>query len=1265
MPDLNQEIFPGQGSLNWDDDRRAMPKNDAEYRLNVIPNAHGNNYVLTNLKGNTQYEHTFDHADAYAAATYTPIGDVYDDNRDAIYFFIYSDQGNDSILRFNFSDKSFDKIAFDHTGLGLDPDYPITDAYMIGDWLHFNPRTSSPRAIQVQWAYYDFIAYEHEIGVVDGTEWSVGDYVKSNNKVYLINATGVDRDDGLLWDHPEKITFVEWTYQDVDTYPPSTDYGTYKRYRDFYNIPMRPNTARPYAALGDDTDVETNFIRGNIFQFTYRYYVPGQGYTIAAPFSEMIVNDSDESLNGERLGEVTANNYIEVGVQVPTVYNNSGIWLFEFMEILFRQNDETDWRIADKIYHDDACTYATRLTGIGAGTFPYACSTYFYNNRAYAAVDTLSIEKPYNPLPVLARAQWSLDGERTAYGGVTEGRDGVNGPLSVKLTNGNRPIQLKVDVDTASTTTTHTFTVTEDPVLDKFIIYDYTTTVAAVPSGSTPWYIEVALDGEMYYGTYDGASAADYRTKLVSLINQGSVTAFVNGNNIEFGSKTPHAIQIKAYADSLSTTAVTKVKSLKTNAEHPYCIYYHDDAGRRSDPQTQVRETNYGTSIFIPALPDEGTLTKGLNHQQYVQWAIAHDAPSWAVSWRWGYAGNRSISDFWQYNIESIEVPTTGDFTDFIEIDISGLQTLASKGSGNDNYFPDTNIPAYRFVPGDRIKFLSSPINVYGDTTTTTTTFEAVTDAEDVYLADTGHDFEIKFFDDIDNTIYIDGDALDANELLGYGSAPNQVVVEIYRRLKAPENTVYHEVGDIFQVYLDSGTGRYFHRGETQDQTASVPATGEFTTGDVYLITRALANAPFTDSSLPVFVESYHWSDFYDSNQWGRGKAGFVSGIGQKYLNNIRYSNRYSPNTLTSGLSTFDFLDYKEMSTDHGNITAMRQAGNTLKVYFERNSAAVLVNKQQLYNADGTSSVISSDNVLGDAVYSNYHYGTIFPESVKLKDRTVFFYDIYRNAYIKDSSNGLGAISDNKMKRYFNEKSAALLSSGVSNVQVWSSYDYEHDILLVHFIDAYDSTNDEVIMYHEPQDKWVAFHQISDEIKSVPTTTTTTSSTSTSTTSTTSTHSYDTGLVFGRGSMKLVSYVGDAIYIHNSNAVRNNFWGVQRDSIVEVVANEAPTIKKTFEAIALHTNKPWNINYVGLSTDSTYTSGMQSKIPEARFRLIEGIFHAPYLRNMKTYTSSASNLDLIRGETLRGYYAEHRLVNDDTTEVTLFKVDVMGNVSMI
>jgi hypothetical protein len=52
------------------------------------------------------------------------------------------------------------------------------------------PRTSSPRVINVQWAYWDFVASERSTGV-DPTAWSIGTYVKDYNKVFRILVSGL------------------------------------------------------------------------------------------------------------------------------------------------------------------------------------------------------------------------------------------------------------------------------------------------------------------------------------------------------------------------------------------------------------------------------------------------------------------------------------------------------------------------------------------------------------------------------------------------------------------------------------------------------------------------------------------------------------------------------------------------------------------------------------------------------------------------------------------------------------------------------------------------------------------------------------------------------------------------------------------------------------------------------------------------------------------------------------------------------------------
>lgn len=1241
MPELVQEIFPGQGALNWDDDHRFFAKGDSEYRLHMIPNEFGVEYSLSNMMGNTLYNHTFTHGTT--DATYQTVGDCYDDNRDCVYFFIYSALAGDSILRFNFSDHSFDKIVWDHSGIGLDPDYPITDAFMIGNWLHFNPRTSSPRVINVQWAYYDFVTYS----TLGDANRPTGTYVRFRQRVYItLESVPFDH---VPQNHPDEFDFVDYCYEDV--YPLDAEHhattpataGDYMRYRNFYNT-TTPLPYTPSASVETDTNYEYNNIRGGRFQFCYRHYVPDQGYTNASSFTGIIAPPSSETNKGEVVGDIQAYNKINITFPIANEIGATEWYdydmLFEFIEVLFREGPDDDWKVAERIAHS---VVALALSG-------ESYSIDFFNDKAYEVVDNVAIEKQYNPLPRLAKAQWSLDGERSAYGGVTEGFD-VSLDLDVTLTVGEREITL--DSPPAGSDDEYEWdSVTYDSDRRQWL---YTSEDIQVPVAAADGdVIGVTVDGIDYYKIIvdppDLDSDADYAALMVELLALAGITAYVDGGvntYVNFWSTSPsgYITSIFLYGAATPITLALKYGSFKNGAWHSFCQLYYDESLRRCEP---VFDNNYRAyvSTLPEAVPGEST-----NYQRYIGWEIAHTPPQWARYWRWGYAGNQTISKFWQYNVAEIAVDTKDTTDNWTRLDISPLQKIADDTSGYDHYFPDTAIEAYSFEPGDRVRFI-------------TTEIDSPVSHDLLQVAAENKDYEIKEFDDTNNYVYID--LLEApltTTTTESGSDDVTVIIEIYRPKKQAGDTVYYEFGDLYPVYLDSGV--YYHGGDSQDQTSVLTATGEFTQGDVFVITRLFSLKALSVADAPVFVESYGWSDFHDTDGWGKGKAGVFLGLGEKYLNNIRHSNRYSPNTRSSGLSTFDPSDYIEMSVDHGNITAMRQAGNTLKVYFERNSAAVLVNKAQIYNADGTSQIIKSDNVLGDAVYSNYHYGTIFPESVFLKDRTVYFFDIYRDAFIRDSSNGIEPISDYKMRRCFDEKATALLASGVSNVQVWTTYDYEYDMVYIHFIDSCTPTNDEVILFHEPQNRWVTFLQVNDTILEVPTTTSTTTSTSTSSTSSTSTHDYDTGIIFGKGSMKLVSYIGDGVYIHNSNATRNNFWGTQRESIVHVTANESPNIKKTFEAMAIHSNKPWDVNYISVDLDGTYVNGMQSKLPESKFRLIEGIYCANYLRNMKTYDTSASNLDLIRGEMLRGYYADHRLVNDDTTEVTLFKVDVSGNVSRI
>jgi hypothetical protein len=1207
---VKQLINFATSGLDYDSDKRVFGPGDSDLRVNVTTDELGRQFVISNIKGTTEKAHSFSHDASYSGASYTVIGSVYDDNRDAVYIAIHSTLDNHCILRYNYSDDSFDKIAWDHTNLGFDIDYPLADMYLIENFLHWNPVTSSPRVINVQWAYWDFVASERSTGV-DPTAWSIGTYVKDYNKVFRVLVSGYTRQDALHNAPDTDVEFIDWCYCDVDTRAAGT--GEYVTYRPFYNTPITPFSEVPYVAPESDANYNANYIRGNIFQFCYRFYVPGMGYTTSSSFSEIVADFDGESFNGEDVGSINTNNKIVVGFNLyggtfsRSIINENRLW--EFTEILFRKNNDRQWRLADRIYHADGDALDSFSSG---GTTNYIIKTDFYNDRMYEIVDTAAVEKQYNGLPIAARSQWALDGERTAYGGVTEGRNYI--VPDVTLTNGNRPVELNYQSYPGSPSDTLTFTSTVIQGENGPLYTWKSAAITSLPSGGTsPWTLRFLMYGNSYSGSYAGAVVADYRQAVLDTVNLAPVSAFINGSNqIEFTvgyAPTTPIVNIYGSGSISSSFSVTKVKTFKTNANHAFCLFYYDDARRRSDSMA-----GSGTQIFVPSLPDEGVLTAGTNHQQYLDWEVNHNAPSWAKWWRWGYAGNQSVELFWQYNVESIVIGT-GGLAQYAIVDISGLQTIADPDSGNDNVHVNSNIGTYVFEEGDKVRFITQHTG-------------SATDTTDLTLADPGYDYEIKGFDPASNHIYIDSLAVDGTPYTDYNGG--ETIIEIYRPKRDPEDMEYYEIGPLYEVYESSG--QYYHRGATQDQTSGQPAIGQHNSGDAYLITRQVANGPFSTATDPVFVESYSWSDFYDSDTWGQGKLGIISGIGQKYLNNVRYGNRYSPNTLSSGLSEFDALDYKSLSHEHGKITAMRQAGHVLKVYFERNSASIMVNKAQFLDADGVSQVVKSDDVLGTVEYSNYHYGTIFPESVLLIDRTIYFYDIYRKAYVRDSSNGVFAISEYKAVSKFVDISDALLSSGVSNIQVWTGYDPQRKFVYVQIKDSDTPANNQVIVFNEKKNRWECTVDIenADLLRST--------------------------------SRDLISFIDEDMYIHNDSANRGRFYGVDHPMRLNIIMNESAAFNKILDSISLNTNNgDWVVTDIVLPPTPQYPNGQYSKIPNEVFTNRESGMHSEFLRNMKTSSAAESLLELREGEQLRGQTATITLENDATTEVLLF--DVVINMS--
>jgi hypothetical protein len=142
-------------------------------------------------------------------------------------------------------------------------------------------------------------------------------------------------------------------------------------------------------------------------------------------------------------------------------------------------------------------------------------------------------------------------------------------------------------------------------------------------------------------------------------------------------------------------------------------------------------------------------------------------------------------------------------------------------------------------------------------------------------------------------------------------------------------------------------------------------------------------------------------------------------------------------------------------------------------------------------------------------------------------------------------------------------------------------------------------------------------------------------------------------------SLGFVSFMGGDIWVHNSTDVpRNNLFGEQKYSEVGIVANDKANLIKVLDSIGIHSNGEWEVESVTIQGTLNQPQGMFSKIPKGRFKKRSGIWQAEFLRNMKTATGNISLIDAIKGETLRGYSAFIVLKNTDTSETSLFKVDL-------
>ena len=359
-------------------------------------------------------------------------------------------------------------------------------------------------------------------------------------------------------------------------------------------------------------------------------------------------------------------------------------------------------------------------------------------------------------------------------------------------------------------------------------------------------------------------------------------------------------------------------------------------------------------------------------------------------------------------------------------------------------------------------------------------------------------------------------------------------------------------------------------------------------------------------------VESDRIRDDFNAPQIDNGfkvSSTFLNYGEENISSGIIYSGLYNSISSVNNLNEFNMADKitKNLNPAYGSIQALKALDNNLVSFTEDKVLKVLSNKDAVFNADGNSQLVATNRVLGDATPFAGDYGiSKNPESLAVDNYRMYFTDKQRGAVLRLSMDGLTPISNVGMKSYFREK-LKICNTIIGSFDIVNG---EYNTTL-NIASSYQSDTEQpiTVSFNEAGKGWVSFKSF------VP----------------------DTAVSV---SGKYLTAKQNKVYEHyrdfdlNGNIVpRNNFYGTQYNSELEMIFNDTPSSIKSFKAINYEGTQSRIIqNYAdgmdynlfnknGWYVDSFVTDLQEGKVPE--FIEKEG----KWFNYIKGISTDLSNID--------------------------------------
>lgn len=517
-------------------------------------------------------------------------------------------------------------------------------------------------------------------------------------------------------------------------------------------------------------------------------------------------------------------------------------------------------------------------------------------------------------------------------------------------------------------------------------------------------------------------------------------------------------------------------RSFKSNSNHDFGIVYYDERGRHGF-------VNYLSNVFVPGLSSVDRPEGSEGGPASIALTLNHQPPSWAHYYKIVYGGNSTIDSFIQYSVPNAYVRDYGEEsppdTANIYVSLNYLQGnpisyVSSFGARS----VEGGLNMYKFKQGDKLRIISTgPDDDRTYYQSGNYEFDII-DLVDVAAPIGDEEASVVLVDPFDSTnlnsprlqgqFLVLRDNLNANGFkftdVSVGGSSNKwtenCIVEIYTPSKklAEDEKFYYEMPGTYRVIT------------TPNSTiAHSPSTVIINKGDVWFRKGALnwkedgytdlianeATGKSESNFKSVFIEALSATDLHRSDFKGLGRVNLINDNAKEVRReaSVTYSDKTNPESSKSRYTSFDLnkLNFNDYDYSKGEISFLSPSSGYLIVLQSERTSIIPVSKNVLSDASGSTNLVSSNVVLGEAIEQAGVGGSDSPESVVESDDKIYYANKGEaKVYVYTKGGGAKDISTNFIGVAL-RKEINSLSNAVKIVGGYDSLKEEYLITIVSF----------------------------------------------------------------------------------------------------------------------------------------------------------------------------------------------------------------------